>query len=212
MNGALATVEQSDDGPVIRHRIVPDATVSLTNGSFETVGALSNPALGGLHEAIGWTHLSPTTSIQASSAAAANPPNSEFTSAAGTAAGSRHLRLVADAGNVGVLAQKLGTMTEGKTYTITADIFGGPSVGAVYAATISLVDQVRVTPSTTYASQMVCDIGNGGFTAGAFNFSYTATAADEGKPLVLLLTTPALREGQASRGGLDNVQLLVVKK
>jgi hypothetical protein len=102
-------------------------------------------------------------------------------------------------------------MTDGKTYTITADVFGSPSVGALYAATISLVDQVSATPSTTYATQTVSGIADGGFTAGAFNFSYTAKAADEGKPLVLLLTTPPLGEGQASRGGLDNIQLRVVK-
>jgi hypothetical protein len=212
LNGELATVEQSDDGPIIRHRIVPDVTVSLINGSFETAGTLSDAALGGLHEASGWTHLLPTTSIQTSSAVAANPPNPEFTSTPGTATGCRYLRLVADSGNSGVLGQSLGTMKEGKTYTITADIFGGPSVGALYAATISLVDQVSATSSTTYATQTVSDIANGGITAGAFNFSYTAKAADEGKPLVLLLTTTALGEGQASRGGLDNVQLTVVKK
>jgi hypothetical protein len=101
-------------------------------------------------------------------------------------------------------------MTAGATYTITADIFGGPGIGVPYSATISLVDQVSATPLTTYASQTVSGIANGGFTAGAFNFSYTATAADQGKPLVLLLRAPALGAGQASRGGLDNVQLTVV--
>ena len=212
LNGVLATVEQGDDASVIRHWIVPDVTVTLTNGSFETAGAISDAALGGLYDANGWINLSPTTSIQASSAVAANPPNNEFTSTAGTATGNRYLRLVADGGNVGVLAQNLGTMADGNTYTITADVFGGPSVGVLYAATISLVDQVSATPSTTYDSQTVSGIADGGFTAGAFNFSYTAKAADEGKPLVLLLTTPALAEGQASRGGLDNVQLRVVKK
>ena len=210
LNGVLATVGQGDDGPVIRHQIVPEVTVTLPDGSFETTGVLYSTAIGGLYEANGWTNLSPTTNIQASSALAANPPNGEFTSTAGTATGSRYLRLVADAGNVGVLAQSHGIMTAGATYTITADIFGGPGIGVPYSATISLVDQVSATPLTTYASQTVSGIANGGFTAGAFNFSYTATAADQGKPLVLLLTTPAVLAGQASRGGLDNVQLKMV--
>jgi len=211
LNDRLATIEQGDDGPVIRHRIIPEITRTLTNGSFETAGAMSDAALGGLHEANGWINLSPTTSIQASTAVAANPPNGEFTSTAGTATGSRYLRLVADGGNAGVLAQNLGTMEEGKTYTITADIFGGSGIGTLYSATIGLVDQLSATPSTTYATQSVGEIADGGFTAKAFNFSYTAKAADEGKPLVLLLTTPALGEGQASRGGLDNIQLRTVK-
>jgi hypothetical protein len=213
LNGVLATVEQSADGPIIRSQIASPghAAVTLTNGSFETTGALCNTAIGGLHEANGWTNLSPTTPIQASSAVAANPPNGEFTSAAGSATGNHYLRLVADGGNVGVLAQNLGTMREGETFTVTASIFGGPSVGALYAATISLVDQVSNAAATTYATQTVRDIAAGGFSANAFNLSYTAKAADEGKPLVLMLAAPALGEGQASRGGLDNLQLRVAK-
>lgn len=212
LNGVLATVEQGDDGPLIRHRIVPEVTVTLPDGSFETTGASYTTAIGGLYEASGWTNLSPTASIQASSAVAANPPNAEFTSTAGTATGSRYLRLVADGGDVGALAQSHGIMTAGETYTITADIFGGPGIGALYGASISLVDQLSTTPSTIYATQTVGGIANGSFTAGAFNFSYTATALDDGKPLVLLLTTPALVAGQASRGGIDNIRLVVVEK
>jgi hypothetical protein len=186
------------------------AAVTLTNGSFETTGTLYLGALGGLYEASGWTNLSPITNFQASSALAGNPPNGEFTSTPGTATGSRFLRLVADEGNVGALAQSLGTMTAGETYTISADVFGGPGVVATYGATISLVDAVSFSPSTTYATQTLSGIADTSFTASAFNFSYTATALDNGNPLVLLLTTPALGGGQASRGGLDNIQLTVV--
>jgi hypothetical protein len=186
------------------------AVVGLTNGSFETTGTVYLGALGGLSEASGWTNLSPITNFQASSAVAANPPNGEFTSPAGTATGSRYLRLVADGGNVGVLAQSLGTMTAGETYTISADIFGGPGIVVNYGATISLVNALSATPSVTYASQAISGIGNTGFTAGAFNFTYTAAASDDGDPLVLLLTTPAVGGGQASRGGLDNIQLTVI--
>lgn len=188
------------------------AAVTLTNGSFETTGALYPPSvLGGLYEASGWTNLSSGTPFQASSALAANVPNGEFTSGPGTATGSRILRLVADEGAaIGATAQLLGTMTAGETYTISADVFGGPGLIVTYGATISLVDAVNLSPSTTYASQTVSGVADTVFTAGAFNFSYTATALDNGNPLVLLLTTPGLGGGQASRGGLDNIQLSVV--
>ena len=180
------------------------AAVTLANGSFESTGTEYLAGIGGLNEATA------TTDFQAASAQAANPPNSEFTSAAGTATGSRYLRLVADQANVGVLAQNLGTMTAGETYTITADIFGGPGSSVEYAATISLVNEVSATPAVTYNFQTVSDIADGIFVAGAFNFSYTATALDDGNDLVLLLTAPAAGPGQASRGGLDHIQLTTV--
>ena len=185
------------------------AAVTLANGSFEATGTEYLAGIGGLNEATGWANLSATTNYQAASAQAANPPNGEFTSTAGTATGSRYLRLAADAANVGVLAQNLGTMTAGETYTITADIFGGPGEAANYAATISLVNEVSATPAVTYGSQTVGGIADGAFAAGAFHFSYTATALDDGNDLVLLLTAPAAGPGQASRGGLDNIQLVV---
>ena len=185
------------------------AAVTLANGSFEATGTEYLAGIGGLNEATGWANLSATTNYQAASAQAANPPNGEFTSTAGTATGSRYLRLAADAANVGVLAQNLGTMTAGETYTITADIFGGPGEAANYAATISLVNEVSATPTVTYGSQTVGDIADGAFAAGAFHFSYTATASEVGNPLVLLLTAPAVALGQASRGGLDNIRLVV---
>jgi hypothetical protein len=188
------------------------AVVGLTNGSFETTGTVYLGALGGLSEASGWTNLSPSTNFQASSAVAANPPNGEFTSPAGTATGSRYLRLVADGGNVGVLAQSLGTMTAGETYTISADIFGGPGIVANYTATISLQNTVSLLPTITYVTQTVSGIANGAFVANAFDsVSYTATLADNGQPLVLLLRGPAdVGSGKSTRGGLDNIQLTVI--
>lgn len=185
------------------------AAVSLTNGSFESIGTQYSAAIGGLNAATGWINLSATTDYQASSAQTSNPPNDEFSSTAGTATGSRYLRLASDETNVGVLAQNMGTMTVGETYMITADIFGGP--GTVnYAATISLVNQVNATPTTTYSFQTVSGIANGSFTAGAFNFSYTATTLDDGNPLVLLVTAHGAPSGNYSRGGLDNLQLVMV--
>jgi hypothetical protein len=193
------------------------AAVSLTNGSFETTGALTLNALGGIFEAAGWTNLTGNAGVlfQAGSAVAANPPNGEFTSAPGTATGSRYLRLAADPGGSaiwGKTAQNLGTMTVGETYTIKADIFAGPGDGGqLYGAKISLVNQVSATPTTTFNTQTVDGLANTTFVADAFNFSYTATPADNGQPLVLLIE--ALDNGtntQSRRGGIDNVRLTAI--
>lgn len=186
------------------------AAVTLTNGSFESIGAQYNPAIGGLYEATDWTNLS-GLNIQASSAVASNGVNPEFTG--GSPAGSRYLRLVADVNNPanqGTIAQLVGTMVAGEVYTLRADIFGGPSTGVDYGATISFVNQVIATPSTIYASQTLSGITNGAFVAEAFNLSYTATPADNGQPLVVFLQAPVLGPGQATRGGLDNLRLTTV--
>lgn len=193
------------------------AAVVLTNGSFESTGGLYLGALGGLNEPVGWTNLTGNAGVlfQASSALASVAFNPEFTSAAGSAAGARYLRLASDPGGPaiwGATAQNLGTMVAGETYTILADVFGGPGDGGrLYGARISLVNQVSQTPSNVYASQVVDGIANGGFVPNGFNFSYTASVADNGQPLVLLLQ--ALDNGasnQSRRGGLDNVRLDVV--
>ena len=49
LNGNPVTIEQGDDGPVIRYRIVPEIASTLTNDNFDTAGTSSNPALGELH-------------------------------------------------------------------------------------------------------------------------------------------------------------------
>ncbi len=186
--------------------------VALINGSFEDTGTTYNGALGGINEATGWTNLSGLT-IQAASVPASNPPNAEFTSTAGTATGSRLLRLVADSsspGNRGAIAQNLGTMTAGVTYTLFGDVFGGPSTGVNYSAGVSFVNQLSATPAITYVSQTLAGVPSGGFTANGITLSYTATAADQGQPLVLLLQAPVLADGQATRGGLDNLRLTAV--
>lgn len=186
------------------------ATVTLTNGSFEDTGALYNPALGGLYEPSGWANLS-GLNIQASSqsvgtATVEGLPASGYT-------GSRFLRLDADIDNpayIGTIALDLGTMVSGETYTISADIFGGAGVGVAYGASVSLVDSVSATPSTTYATQSVTGVGANYFGPAAFNVSYSATVADDGNPLVLLLRAQTVGAGQAIRGGLDNLQLTSV--
>lgn len=196
---------------------ITHAAVSLTNGSFESTGALYLNALGGINEATGWTNLTgnPGVLFQAGSTPASNPPNPEFTSAPGSATGLRYLRLAADPGGSaiwGVTAQNVGTMLTGETYILLGDIFAGPSDGGqLYGARISFANQVSATPSTIYATQTVDLLNNGFFGADAFNFSYTATAADNGQPLVVLIEAlPNGNNTQSRRGGIDNLRLNVV--
>ena len=184
--------------------------VTLTNGSFESTGTTYMGVLGGLDEASGWTNLTENSSllIQASSALADYDFNPEFTSEPGSATGSRYLRLASDgpAYNRGVTAQSLGTMVAGETYTLRGDIFGGPSVGLSYGARISFAQQLSAT-STFYATQTVDGVGNGDFGADAFNFSYTATGADDGQELVLLIEALGSAYPECRRGGIDNLRL-----
>ena len=194
-----------------------NAAVVLTNGSFESTDASLNPALGGLLAASDWTNLTGNAGVafQASSALAGNPPNPEFTSPPGAATGARYLRLAADPGGSaiwGKLGQLTGMMVTGETYLLRADIYAGPGDGGqLYGAKISLVNEVSATPSFTYATQTVDGLADTTVGLNAFNFSYTATAADNGQPLVVLLE--ALDNGasnQSRRGGLDNLRLTVV--
>ena len=181
--------------------------ILLTNGSFETVGSLYSPALGGIYAASAWTNLSGLT-IQASSvpgAAEGTPP---------TTTGSRILRLVNDEGssnpaNVGRIAQKLGTMVTGETYTFNADAFGGLPIGVNWGATAKFVDQGVASPPSTYAAQTVNGVGAGVLISNAFNLSYTARPVDDGKPLWIWLEAVAVGAGQASRGGIDNARVTV---
>ncbi len=185
------------------------ASVALTNGSFESTGALYSSALGGLYEASGWTNLS-GLNIQASSM----PTGQEGT--AGTADGSRVLRLVNDVGdqnptNVGLIVQNLGSMVGGETYTFAADAFGGRGVNLAWGATAKFVNEGSATPAKTYASQTVESVAAGIAIADAFKFSYTAQSADNGLPLWIWLEAKPAGAGQATRGGIDHARLTVTE-
>jgi len=183
------------------------AAVALTNGSFESTGTLYSGALGGIYEASGWTNLS-GLNIQASSMLAGQ----EGTAA--TANGTRVLRLVNDVGdqnpvNVGRVAQNLGTMVSGETYTFAADAFGGAGTNIAWGATAKFVNEGTANPATTYASQTVDGVAAGAVVADAFKFSYTAQPADNGLPLWIWLQAKPAGAGQATRGGIDNARLTV---
>ena len=181
-----------------------NGAIVLTNGSFETTGALYNGALGGLYESSGWTNLS-GLNIQASSM----PAGQEGTAASG-ATGSRILRLVSDAPdptNTGLIVQNLGTMVAGENYTFRADAFGGPGAGLNWGATAAFVNQGVASPSVTYASQFFDGLRANNYQLNAYTFSYTALPADNGNPLYLWLRAKPSGGGQATRGGVDNARV-----
>src|SRR6185295_15028026 len=99
------------------------------------------------------------TQLISASSMVASADNPEFPANVTGITGSRYLRLVSDLNNDpgfrGAIAQSVGSMVTGEIYNLMADVFGGPSVGVTYGATISFVNQVSATPSVTYATQTV---------------------------------------------------------
>ena len=182
------------------------AAVVLTNGSFETLGALYSGALGGLNAASGWTNNS-GLNIQASSMLAGQ----ELTNAAGVT-GARILRLVSDnpdPGNTGFIVQNMGTMVSGETYTITGDVFGGRGANNLWGLDARLTSDGNLAPTTIFDSETVNGVGEGVVSLGAISLSYTATLADDGDALYIWLRAKASGPGQATRGGVDNLVLTV---
>jgi hypothetical protein len=193
----------------VSDQVAATATMRLTNGSFEIVDVQYATALGGIYHPVGWTNLS-GLNIQAASVLA----GSEGTTAGG-ATGNRLLRLVSDVtapANLGRIAQDLGTMVAGETYTFTADVLGGTPLGSdgLWGATAAFVNQAVVNPGVVYASQVVSNLGTGQVVTGGFHFAYTAQPADQGNRLVLWLQArPVSNDSSATRGGIDNARLTI---
>ena len=120
--------------------------------------------------------------------------------------GARLLRLATDGGRDNArVAQMLGTMAAGETYTFTGDVMASTLYGP-YHATAAFVNEAVAAPATVYARQTV-DLARG--TTGAFNLSYTATGADDGQDLCIWLQAETDPQGY-TRGGIDNVHLVVL--
>jgi hypothetical protein len=179
----------------------------LTNGTFDdTSGTRYSTVLGGLYSNPGWTNLSGNLS-----SAASMLQGQEGTAAdAGENRGNRVLRLTDDVdnpANLGILVQNLGTMVAGETYTFTADAYGGASARTTWGATASLTADQAGT--TVYAFQVVDGLAAGEVSIRAFNFSYQATASDDGSPLYIRLVAKDVGARQATRGGIDNAAITV---
>ena len=153
--------------------------------------------------ATGWTNES-NLNIQASSVLA----GVEGASAVG-ATGNRFLRLVSDnpdPQNTGFLVQNLGTMVAGETYVFQGDVLGGGG-NQQWGANVELASDGALAPATVYASDVLSGFAPGSVGIGALNISYMATGADNGKPLFLWLRAQPASSGDATRGGLDNIEL-----
>lgn len=178
------------------------ATVILQNGGFEltTGGDLG----AGLFLLQGWTNNS-GLSAQASSAAI----GFEGTNGA-LMTGSRFLRLASDNPdplNTGFIVQNVGTMVAGETYSLLGDLFGGGSVGLLFAADVRFASDGAVLPTTTYAQITTTGLAAGASSIGGLSLSYTAQQADDGQSLFVWIRALPSGSGQAIRGGMDNLTL-----
>jgi hypothetical protein len=109
----------------------------------------------------------------------------------------------------GAVAQLLGTMVAGQTYTISADAFGGNG-NVAWIGTAQLQSDAGISP-TVYATSTSGGLAAGVFAADGLSASYTAGPADEGQPLWIKFSVPVPPEANtAMRGGIDNVRLTVI--
>ena len=189
------------------------APCTLVNGSFEAQGTyypvLVPDVPNGLYSTPGWINLS-GTAIQASTMVAGNEGVQTATD------GAKVLRLAADtsgdpsfdARNRGAIAQQVtASMQSGRTYVLRADALGSGISSAPFGATASFTSEASQTPSTVYAQQVVADVAPYEIRGEAFSVSYTATAADAGKPLFVLLQAPSLTGVASTRGAIDRVRV-----
>ena len=194
-----------------------DATVVLSNGSFESPGVTASA---------GYEQQLPTDwSLSAN--ATENPTLNNPTTSNLYAAPTQGAQILALEGNyfnwesspawsVDGVQQDVGTMTAGKTYSFGADLFSGDAgYGCFY--TISLydvsdsrelasIDESNFDPSLAGKKQTV-----------HASFNYTASAADQGDTLRLIMEGKAegtyfsiaggALTGYANRTGIDNVTL-----
>src|ERR1051325_7879105 len=103
----------------------------------------------------------------------------------------------------------MGTMVAGETYRFTGDVLGGFDDVGLYGATVELTSDGSHDPTTVYSKQVLSGFAQGVVGVGALDISYTATALDNGNPLFLWLRALPSVDGQATRGGLDNLQLTI---
>ena len=176
----------------------------LVNGDFESPGGT---VLSGAYSSTpGWINLSPSP-IQASTVAAT------YEGGYSVVDRTQVLRLVADsnpsssADYRGAIAQQFApAMQTGRTYVMTATAMDFAIPNSVpYAATMSFTSAASLT-ANVYAHQDVV-LSPNEFRPNAFSLSYTATAADAGKPLFVLLQAPQLTGVQFTRGALDDVRV-----
>jgi len=119
--------------------------------------------------------------------------------------GTRFLRLqTEDSGYTARVAQYLGTMVAGQTYTFRADVIASNAYGD-YGATAAFVKEGVEIPSTVYATQTV-NVAQGA--TGGFILFYTAQSADTGQDLYIWLQAEPVKGANIyTRGGIDRARL-----
>jgi len=167
----------------------PAPVSGVVNGSFEQT---TTPGV--------WVAAASWTEVSGLDAAYSLPTGTENIPAT---AGSRFLRLQTEGnGYIARVAQNLGAMVAGETYTFRADVIASTTYGP-YGATAAFVNEGTVAPTTTYATQTV-SVAQGA--TGGFILSYTAQSADDGRVLYIWLESVPQTQGY-SRGGIDRARL-----
>jgi len=187
------------------------------NGSFEQIfNSAGDPLYGGepftdIRDAAGWFHGVNTGAPwnTGSTYTTGDWGNYDGIDAA-SLDGDRYMRLVSDGGSIyglngyGAITQYLGQMEAGKTYTLTADVFGGNgNTGYEVVATLAS----SIVGGTTFATASIANVYAGQRNGSVV--SYTATADDAGKDLWIKYSTTQPGDGLNRRGGIDNVRLAV---
>jgi MYXO-CTERM domain-containing protein len=191
------------------------AAISLANGSFESIEGttLIPPAPQfDIFKPVSWDILTVGTPWNAGSSSVTGGTGNFDSIAAGSMTGARYLRLASDSADSGFgsVAQNLGTMIAGQTYTIRADAFGGNG-NIDWTGIVELRTTGANSGGTVLSFDNAGPLASGAFAADAFTVSYTATAADNGNPLwVRFAVDQLVNPNTAMRGAIDNVRLTTV--
>jgi hypothetical protein len=212
---------QIADSEVVQGPSAPSKPLvsTLVNGSFEEIlDGASDPLYGGepftnIRDAAGWFHgVNTGAPWNAGSTYTTGPWLNYDGIDESSLDGARYMRLASDGGSIyglngyGAITQYLGQMEAGKTYTLTADVFGGNgNIGYELVATL----ESSIVGGTTFATASIANLYQGQISRNGSVVSYTAMADDAGKDLWIKYATTQPGWGYARRGGIDNVRLEV---
>ncbi|MEN9667608.1 MAG: hypothetical protein RLZZ326_3971, partial [Planctomycetota bacterium] len=189
-------------------------TSSLVNPSFEAVDAsVYSDWWTDVRGSVGWYNSLNTGGPWNAGSTAPTAPAGNFDAIdVGSLTGGRYMHLASDGGSIsgyngaGAISQHLGRMEAGKTYTLTADVFGGNGNTGFDAIATLASDLVG---GTTFATASIANVYQGQFSDGGLVVSYTATAQDAGRNLWITYATSQPGLGLNRRGGIDDIKLQI---
>ena len=187
---------------------------SLVNPSFETVDAsVYTDWWTDVRGSVGWYNSLNTGAPWNAGSTAKTAPAGNFDAIdSGSLTGGRYMRLASDGDSIsgyygsGAISQNLGRMEAGKTYTLTADVFGGNGNTSFDAIATLASDLVG---GTTFATASIANVYQGQFSDGGLVVFYTATAQDAGRNLWITYATSQPGLGLNRRGGIDDIKLQI---